>query len=105
MRYLNPYEGIPLKILRFLVGKINSGGRVIHDKDGKLISEILAKYFDEKVFDNTFSFSKDGLYKIREYDSKMDLMEYLGKMPLDDNPSVFGLHANVNISLHKNTLN
>lgn len=101
MRYLEEYNDIPVNILRFLIGTINYGGRVTDDKDGKLIDAILANYFNFKVFQENFSFSKDGKYYIPQYDSTKELFEYFEKMPMDDTPDIFGLHENANITLQK----
>jgi dynein heavy chain len=102
MRYLDEYHEIPINILNFLIGTINYGGRVTDDKDGKLITAILAKYFNHNIFQEAYSFSEDGKYYIPKYDSISDLQDYLEHMPLDDGPDIFGLHANANITLQKN---
>lgn len=101
IKYLDEYEKVPLKTLRYLIGCINYGGRVTDDKDSKLINAILDKYLDETVFQSYFSFSEDGLYKIPKYDSLQGLTNYIEKLPSDDGPSVFGLHNNANIMLQK----
>lgn len=56
--YVEESQEIPLKILRYLVGDINYGGRVTDDKDAKLISAILSKYFNELIFDDAYKFSE-----------------------------------------------
>ena len=60
--YVDSYEKVPFKILRYLISDINYGGRVIDDKDGKLINAILNKYFNELLFDQAFKFSDTGNY-------------------------------------------
>ena len=86
--YVDESEEIPIRILHYLVGDINYGGRVTDDKDAKLISAILTKYFNELVFDYA--------PKINHIS---DVYKYLDNLPLDDDPTVFGLHSNANITL------
>ena len=97
--YVEAHEHVPFKILQYLVGVINYGGRVTDDKDGKLILAILNKYFNNLLFDDYFKFSESGVYYAPNYKNIADLHDYLEKLPLDDEPEVFGLHANANIVL------
>lgn len=92
-------EGVPFEILRFLIGTINYGGRVTDDKDEKLIAAILAKYYDDLIFDDLFKFSESGLYYAPKVDSMETIGAYIEQLPLDDEPEVFGLHNNANITL------
>ena len=40
-RYLDKYDEIPFKVLRFLFTEINYGGRVTDDKDRRLINNLV----------------------------------------------------------------
>ena len=105
--YIEEYkeQGVPFEILRFLVGTINYGGRVTDDKDEKLIAAILSSYFNELIFDDMFKFSEGEGYESPKVDSVKDINEYIETLPLDDEPEVFGLHNNANITLQKNLVN
>ncbi len=97
--YVDEYQEIPLKILHYLVADINYGGRVTDDKDAKLISAILSKYFTELVFDDAYKFAESGIYYAPKMDTLSEVHRYLDDLPLDDDPTVFGLHSNANITL------
>ncbi len=102
--YVAEYKDIPFQILQFLIGVINYGGRVTDDKDAKLISAILNKYVNDLVLDDLYIFDDVGVYYppiMTEsiIDSLTTVNNYLEKLPLDDNPDVFGLHYNANITL------
>lgn len=97
--YVDESEEIPIRILHYLVGDINYGGRVTDDKDAKLISAILTKYFNELVFDDSYKFSDSGIYYAPKINHISDVYKYLDNLPLDDDPTVFGLHSNANITL------
>jgi dynein heavy chain, axonemal len=97
--YIEAHKEVPFKILQYLVGVINYGGRVTDDKDGKLISAILFKYFNELIFDDYYKFSESGIYYAPKTNSLEIINNYLDTLPLDDEPEVFGLHSNANITL------
>ena len=102
--YIDNYKEVPFKILRFLIGDINYGGRVTDDKDMKLIQAILANYVNDLIFDDYYKFSDDGVYFAPTTKSISEVRTYLEKLPLDDSPDIFGLHANANIELQKKTV-
>ena len=102
--YIDEYDVIPFKILRFLIGEINYGGRVTDDKDVMVISAILEKYYDELIFDDLNKFSDSGVYFAPAVDNIKCITDYIETLPLDDEPDVFGLHPNANITLQANTV-
>ena len=104
--YIEEYasEGVPFEILRFLVGTINYGGRVTDDKDEKLIAAILEKYFDDLIFDENYKFSESGIYYAPDVENMEVINQYIEQLPLDDEPEVFGLNNNANITLQKKTV-
>ena len=102
--YVEEYEEIPFKILQFLIGTINYGGRVTDDKDSKLISALLNKYLNDLVLDDMFTYDDVGVYKPPLMSGKIpecleEVNNYLETLPLDDSPDIFGLHKNANITL------
>ena len=102
--YIDEYNVIPFKILRFLIGEINYGGRVTDDKDVLVINAILHKYYDELVFDELNKFSESGVYYAPAVDNLKTVTDYLETLPLDDEPEVFGLHQNANITLQSSNV-
>ncbi len=63
--YVDEFDEIPFKILRFLIAEINYGGRVTDFKDEILIKAILNMYYNELVFDDYFKFSDSGINSIK----------------------------------------
>jgi len=59
---LNEYEKIPFKVLNYLGGVINYGGRVTDDKDKRLIEKILETYINKEVLRDGYEFSSSGIY-------------------------------------------
>ncbi|MCQ2819756.1 MAG: hypothetical protein MJ252_21030, partial [archaeon] len=60
--FLEQYKpNIPYKVLDYLIGDINYGGRVTDDKDQRLIKTILATYLTPEIFNyEKYKFSKSG---------------------------------------------
>jgi len=60
--YLNEQPEIPWATLNYLIAEINYGGRVTDDKDVRLITALLRKYFNPKIMGEKFDFSSSGIY-------------------------------------------
>lgn len=58
--YLNQYDEIPFRVLRFLFTEINYGGRVTDDKDRRLINNLISTFCGEDVLSDGYSFSPSG---------------------------------------------
>lgn len=92
---------IPWDTLLFVIGHINYGGRVTDDKDRRCLLAILEKYASPDILDPAYEFSQSGLYKCPVDSgtcSVEDFREWIRKFPLTEQPEVFGLHDNANIS-------
>lgn len=89
---------IPYKLLRFLTGDINYGGRVTDDWDRRTLMNILHDYYNESLHEEGFSFSSDPIYAPPAADNMKALMRHLRTLPINDDPEVFGLHQNADIS-------
>ena len=102
--YLNEHAVIPYGTLKVLVAEINYGGRVTDDKDVRLITALLDKYFTPEVMKDNFSFSTNDIYKPPTGTTLDDMKEYIKGLPLEDDPELFGLHSNANITFNKKTV-
>ena len=101
--FLEDYPEIPYKVLDFLIGDINYGGRVTDDKDQRLIKTILATYLNDSVLNTTsYKFSKSGLYYCPEIGDHDVYTAYIEQLPLESPPEVFGLHQNADITTAQN---
>ncbi|XP_026529026.1 dynein heavy chain 1, axonemal [Notechis scutatus] len=101
--FLDEYEEIPYKVLKYTAGEINYGGRVTDDWDRRCIMNILEDFYNPSVLNSEFSYSESGIYK--QINTSYDLngyIQYIKTLPLNDMPEIFGLHDNANITFAQN---
>jgi len=102
--YLDEQPEIPFKALNVLLAEINYGGRVTDDKDMRLIKALLSKYFNPKVMQEKYFFTNSDIYH-PPYELALDsVKKYIGNLPLDDDPEVFGLNTNANITFQQKVI-
>jgi len=93
------FEEMPWEALTYVTGHVNYGGRVTDDIDRRCLMCILARYYTKNVVDDDeYKFSESGTYFSPKVGSHDTLMDYLRSLPMIDNPEVFGMHANANIT-------
>jgi len=85
-----------------VVAQANYGGRVTDDKDVRLISAMLRKYFCPEVMNDSYKLSKLDTYYAPPEGTLAECRTYIEGLPLDEDPEVFGLHPNANIQYEKN---
>ncbi len=102
--YLDDQAEVPYVTLRFLISEINYGGRVTDDKDVRLITSLLSKYFNAEAIQVDYKFSPSGVYYAPEAGPIDSVREYITNLPLEDDPEVFGLHPNANIIFQQKTV-
>mmetsp|Transcript_3040 Transcript_3040/g.2907 ORF Transcript_3040/g.2907 Transcript_3040/m.2907 type:complete len:90 (-) Transcript_3040:492-761(-) len=83
--------------LKYFVGEVNIGGRVTDDKDRETVRIILEDFYTEKIFDDNYSFSESGKYKVPPFCEYEGYLEYMQNLPSQVEPEVFGLHSNADI--------
>ncbi|NXU12627.1 DYH1 protein, partial [Pardalotus punctatus] len=101
--FLNEYEDIPYKVLKYTAGEINYGGRVTDDWDRRCIMSILEDFYKPEVLSPDFAYSESGIYK--QISTSSDLsgyLQYIKGLPLNDSPELFGLHDNADITFAQN---
>ncbi|KAF5308293.1 hypothetical protein FQR65_LT06286 [Abscondita terminalis] len=97
--FLLEYSDIPFKVLVYTTGHINYGGRVTDDWDRRCLMNTLVEYYDPKVVSETHVFDESRRYRQQPSDATYaDYMEYIKHLPLNDEPHLFGLHSNADIS-------
>ena len=89
---------VPWQALRYVVGEITYGGRVTDDQDRRTLKTILAKYLTEDVLRDGFRFSESGIYQSVPVGTLDYYRELVRKFPEYENPEVFGMHDNANIT-------
>jgi dynein heavy chain len=100
--YLISQDQVPWITLQYLIAPVNYGGRVTDDKDVRLISAVLTGYFQPNMFNSDFRFAKLPDYGIPPEGTLDECREFVGKLPVDEDPRIFGLHPNALITAQFN---
>jgi dynein heavy chain, axonemal len=102
--FLSDYEGVPWVALKYMTGVINYGGRVTDFLDSRCLQTILRKFFDPVVTQaGQFNVTADGVYCIPADASGIETVkDYLSNLPPFENPELFGLHSNADITYNRN---
>jgi dynein heavy chain len=96
--YLESQPGVPWLTLNYIIAEVNYGGRVTDDKDVRLISAFLYRYFNEGVLEDGYKLSPLEAYYAPKEGSLTEVREFIHQLPLDEDPQVFGLHSNALIT-------
>nr|XP_019941835.1 PREDICTED: dynein heavy chain 1, axonemal [Paralichthys olivaceus] len=97
--FLDEYQDIPYKVLKYTAGQINYGGRVTDDWDRRCLLSVLEDFYCPAVLRDDHVYSSSGVY--RQIDTSLNIkgyLEYFRGLPINDTPEIFGLHDNANIS-------
>ncbi|EFC47930.1 hypothetical protein NAEGRDRAFT_78559 [Naegleria gruberi] len=97
--FLEKYEEIPYKVIKFLTGQINYGGRVTDDWDRRNLMTMIEDYITPNTLRDDYKFSPnlDEYVSIKAGDSN-EYKEYLESLPNVAHPEIFGLHENAEIT-------
>uniref|UniRef100_A0A3P9BR68 Dynein heavy chain C-terminal domain-containing protein n=1 Tax=Maylandia zebra TaxID=106582 RepID=A0A3P9BR68_9CICH len=101
--FLDEYQDIPYKVLKYTAGEINYGGRVTDDWDRRCLLSVVEDFYCPAVLSSDHVYCASGVY--RQIDTKLDIKGYLAYirgLPINDTPEIFGLHDNANISFAQN---
>eukprot|EP00928_Gymnodinium_smaydae_P068050 TRINITY_DN5109_c0_g7_i1.p1 TRINITY_DN5109_c0_g7~~TRINITY_DN5109_c0_g7_i1.p1 ORF type:complete len:4115 (+),score=1184.64 TRINITY_DN5109_c0_g7_i1:176-12520(+) len=100
--YLEQQDEIPWITLRYIIAEVNYGGRVTDDKDVRLISAVLMNYFTPDMLVETFRFNGLEAYYPPPEGTLEECRAHLRKLPIDEDPRIFGLHPNAMITAQFN---
>ena len=98
LMYIEESDTVPFPALKYAIGECNYGGRVTDDKDRRLLNTVLETIYRPEALEEGFKLSKGGQYVIP---GDGDLGSYLSAIhgfPETQNPDVFGLHGNADIT-------
>jgi dynein heavy chain len=96
--YLESQPGVPWITLTYIIAEVNYGGRVTDDKDVRLISAFLMRYFNEGLLEDGYKLSPVDMYYAPAEGSIEEVRKFVSGFPLDEDPQVFGLHSNALIT-------
>ncbi|CAI8001099.1 Dynein heavy chain 7, axonemal, partial [Geodia barretti] len=97
--FINEYESIPFDALTYMTGQCNYGGRVTDDWDRRCLMNILSNFYtSDVVTDAKYAFSSSGVYYAPPKGEHEMYVEFIKELPMSQNPEVFGMDDNVDIS-------
>ncbi|KAM7359342.1 dynein heavy chain at 89D isoform 2-T2 [Cochliomyia hominivorax] len=102
----NHNNNVPWNSLKYLIGEVMYGGRVIDDYDRRIVRTYMNEYMGDFLFDSfqPFHFYKDNnmdyCIPSAEVVLKEDFIAHIDKLPLVNKPDVFGLHPNAEIGYY-----
>jgi len=95
--FLNTYDFIPYKALKYLAGQCNYGGRVTDDNDRRCLSTILEDFYHPDIMNDGHTFD-DPQYIVPEDGDYESYPAYAKTLPIVQTPMVFGMDDNADIS-------
>jgi dynein heavy chain len=97
-QFLDEFEEIPWAALQYMVAEANYGGRVTDGQDRRAIVQILETFYTRDILTTEYKFSISGLYYAPEHGPISSYLDYIKSLPLNQNPEVFWLHGNANLT-------
>ena len=101
-RFLEEQESMPWDAMSYITGQINYGGRVTDDWDRRCLMSILSIYITPQILDDSYRFSESGTYHAPKEGALSLVTDYFHQLPPVDNPEVFGMHENANVTFNTN---
>ncbi|NXG35216.1 DYH7 protein, partial [Dromaius novaehollandiae] len=97
--FINEYSHVPFEAVSYLTGECNYGGRVTDDWDRRLLLTMLDDFYNPDIVENPrYTFSPSGNYYAPPKGTYEDYIEFIKNLPFSQQPEIFGLHENVDIS-------
>ncbi|XP_032050232.1 dynein heavy chain 12, axonemal [Aythya fuligula] len=97
--FINEYSHVPFEAVSYLTGECNYGGRVTDDWDRRLLLTMLDDFYNPEIIENPrYTFSPSGIYYAPPKGTYEDYVQFIKNLPFSQEPEVFGLHENVDIS-------
>lgn len=96
--FLNQYEEVPWKMIRYLTSQCNYGGRVTDDKDRRLITNMITDFCDPAVLDDSYRYSTRSEYYCPPEGPAESYLDYISTLPFETSPELFEMHDNANIT-------
>jgi dynein heavy chain, axonemal len=97
---LEQQDTVPWDALNYVTGHINYGGRVTDDWDRRCLMSILSIYMVPEILQDGYKFSTSGTYYAPTASPLPPVLQYFESLPLSDDPEVFGMHENANVTFN-----
>ncbi|KAI9224417.1 dynein heavy chain and region D6 of dynein motor-domain-containing protein [Blastocladiella britannica] len=97
-KFLSEYDDIPFKALTYLSGECSYGGRVTDDRDRRCLMSLLSVFYNPEVVNDGYQLSSSGVYVVPTGSTHEATLEHIRAFPLNQNPEVFGIHENGDIT-------
>eukprot|EP01044_Picomonas_judraskeda_P020531 COSAG03_NODE_4593_length_1497_cov_22.661028_1_plen_498_part_11 len=96
--FLDGYEEVPYAALIYTAGQCNYGGRVTDDHDRRVLLAYLNQFYCPDVLEEGYKFSPSGVYFAPPHGPIESVIEYIESLPITQDPEVFGLHMNADLT-------
>ncbi|XP_063979949.1 dynein axonemal heavy chain 1-like [Diachasmimorpha longicaudata] len=101
--FVAEYPEIPFEVLIYTAGHVNYGGRITDDWDRRCVLTLLHDFYNSEVLKDDHTFDAKGLYQqiSTVTPASCTYEHYLNAimcLPLNDEPEIFGLHYNAELS-------
>jgi dynein heavy chain len=96
--FLTTQDEVPWDACIYIFGHINYGGRVTDDNDRICLLTNLNKYCRQESLTDNYQFSPQGIYYTPKDTTHQGYLDYIDTWPLNDDPEIFGMHYNANIT-------
>ena len=96
--FIDSYPDTQWKALNYLAGQCNYGGRVTDDHDRTTLTTLLLDYFDPSQLDDAHRSKEAPDYYIPPEGNRDSYLAFVDSLPSQDDPRVFGLHPNAEIT-------
>lgn len=96
--FLDEYDTVPFKVLKYTTSELHYGGRVTDDWDRRLITSIIEDYYNEDVLKDGYKFSQSHIYKSIAAGTLNDYLNTIRSFPLEEPVEIFCLDANASIT-------
>merc|ERR1711988_8127 len=99
--YLDEQDHVPWTTLQYVIGVVNYGGRVTDAWDQRTVSVIYKRFCVAELLDDDHRFDSQGLYFCPSEGKMNHYKDYIDGMPMSENPEIFGLHQNAEITFQQ----
>ena len=99
--FIETQDSIPWEFLNISLSDVTYGGRVTDVLDKRTMSAMLNKYYSPSLFDESHTFTQDGIHFAPICPDLSAVRAYIQQLPSKDNLDLFGLHPNASISYHQ----